>query len=512
LNRPGASGTPALFNPAEASLVTATAEGVGARDARSFFGHPGALATLFMTEMWERFSYYGMHALLVLYLVAAPAQGGLGLGEATANALYGVYGAMIYMTALPGGWVADRMLGARRSVLWGGVVIAAGHFTMAVPSRAAVFIGLTLIVIGTGLLKPNISTMVGALYGRDDPRRDAGFSLFYFGVNLGAFLAPLVCGTLGQKVNWHLGFAAAGVGMTLGLIQYVAGGRRLGQAGGVPTRPLDPHERATVLRRGLLALLGLAAVVAVALFTGVLTLDRAANALTVVAALVAVGYFARIMLDRRLSDVERSRMRAYVWLFVFAAAFWLIYDQAGSVLNLFAEQHVNRRIDGFTFPASWLQSVNPIMIMIGAPLFAILWVKAGNRISTPVKFALGLIFNGLSFALMAAAAQAAVGGAKASPLWLIAVFAVQVCGELALSPVGLSVTTKLAPAAYMGQMLGLWFLAVAVGDAVGGQVARLTGSMPLPAYFLTFGLASVALGVAAVALGGHIRRLMAGIH
>jgi proton-dependent oligopeptide transporter, POT family len=488
------------------------AELVGDRGGRRFFGHPGGLATLFMTEMWERFSYYGMRALLVLYLVADPAQGGLGLGESTANALYGVYVAMIYMTALPGGWIADRLVGARRSVLWGGVVIAAGHFTMAVPSRVGVFAGLTLIVIGTGLLKPSISTMVGALYERDDPRRDAGFSLFYFGVNLGAFLAPLVCGTLGQKINWHLGFAAAGVGMTLGLVQYVLGRRRLGDAGLRPARSLRPDERTRALRRGLPVVAGLAVIIALVMVTGLITLNRAANVLTVVAALVAVGYFARIMLDRGLSDVERSRMRAYVWLFVFAAAFWLIYDQAGSVLNIFAERHVDRSVDGFTFPASWFQSVNPVLIMVGAPLFAVLWVKAGNRISTPVKFTAGLVLNGLSFVLMAAAAQAATGGVKVSPLWLVAVYAVQVCGELALSPVGLSVTTRLAPAAYASQMLGLWFLAVAVGDAIGGQVARLTTSMPLPAYFLTFGLASVVFGFAAVALARHIRRLMAGVH
>ncbi|RLP93347.1 MULTISPECIES: peptide MFS transporter [unclassified Micromonospora] len=483
-----------------------------AANGRTFFGHPRALATLFLTEMWERFSFYGMRAILVLYLTAEAADDGLGLSESSANAVYGTYNAMVYLMALPGGWVADRLIGARRSVLWGGVVIAAGHYVMAVPTRWSVFAGMTLIVVGTGLLKPNISTMVGALYDRDSPRRDAGFSIFYMGINLGAFIAPLITGFLGEKINWHLGFAVAAVGMTFGVIQYVLGRRNLGDAGARPADPLLGADRRRALTRAGVAVAVLVVLVAALALTGLFTVNTVVNTLTAVTVLVTVGYFARIMTDRELSATERSRMKAYLWLFVFAAAFWLIYDQAGSVLNIFAAERTDRDVAGFTFPASWLQSVNPILVIIGAPLFALLWLRVGNRVSTPVKFAVGLVLNGLSFVLMAAAAQAAVGGDLVSPWWLVAVFAIQVAGELSLSPVGLSATTKLAPVKYASQMLGLWFLATAVGDAIGGQVARLADTWSESTYFLTFGLASVAFGLGAVMFARHIRALMAGIH
>ncbi|MFF3868750.1 peptide MFS transporter [Micromonospora sp. NPDC001898] len=479
---------------------------------RTFFGHPRALATLFLTEMWERFSFYGMRAILVLYLTAAVADDGGGLRQSTATAVYGAYNAMVYLMALPGGWVADRLLGARRSVLWGGVTIACGHYVMAIPVGWSVFAGMALIVVGTGLLKPNISTMVGDLYDRDSPRRDAGFSLFYMGINLGGFVAPLITGFLGERINWHLGFAVAAVGMTFGVIQYVIGGRHLGDAGARPADPLLGADRRRALTRVGVAAGALAVVLAALAVAGLFTVDTMVNLLTATTVLVTAGYFTRILTDRELSGTERSRMKAYVWLFVFAASFWLIYDQAGSVLNIFAADRTDRDVFGFTFPASWLQSVNPILIIIGAPLFAWLWLRLGHRVSTPVKFAVGLVLNGLSFVLMAAAAQAAVGGDLVSPWWLVAVFAIQVAGELSLSPVGLSATTKLAPVKYASQMMGLWFLATAVGDAIGGQVARLAEAWPEPTYFLVFGVASVLLGLGAVMFSRHLRRLMAGIH
>ncbi|TDC39833.1 peptide MFS transporter [Micromonospora sp. KC213] len=487
---------------------------VGARPTggKTFFGHPRALSTLFLTEMWERFSFYGMRAILVLYLTAAVADDGLGLRESTANAVYGTYNAMVYLMALPGGWVADRLIGARRSVLWGGVVIAAGHYVMAVPAGWSVFAGMTLIVLGTGLLKPNISTMVGELYERDSPRRDAGFSLFYMGINLGGFLAPLVCGLLGENINWHLGFGAAAVGMTFGVAQYVLGRRNLGDAGTRPADPLLGADRRRALTRAGVGVLALLLVLAALAVAGLFTVNTVVSLLTVATVVITVGYFVRILTDPEISGTERHRMKAYLWLFVFAASFWLIYDQAGSVLNLFAADNTDRDVLGFTFPAAWLQSVNPVLIIVGAPLFAWLWLRLGHRVSTPVKFAVGLVLNGLSFVLMAAAAQAAVGGDRVSPWWLIAVLTIQVAGELSLSPVGLSATTKLAPVKYASQMMGLWFLATAVGDAVGGQVARLAATWPAPTYFLTFGLASVALGVGAVMFSRHVSRLMAGIH
>ncbi|MEV6522584.1 peptide MFS transporter [Longispora sp. NPDC051575] len=492
------------------SDITASAEAT--TDGEGFFGHPRALSTLFLTEMWERFSYYGMRALLVLYLTATVANGGLGWGDGDADALYGVYVAMVYLMALPGGWIADRLLGARRSVLWGGMIIAAGHYAMILPSVPTFFVGLALITIGTGLLKPNISAMVGKLYSPDDVRRDAGFSIFYMGINLGAFIAPLITGYLGEKVNWHIGFGVAAIGMSLGVVQYVLGRKRLHGVGDEPTNPLTPAERPAVVRWLLIGVGAVAVLLLLAALTGTLSVSRVVTGLTVFTVLVAIGYFGRIFLDKSLDSDERSRMKAYVWLFLFAAAFWLIYDQAGSVLNRFARDETDRVVFGWDMPASWLQSVNPIFVIIGSPLFAILWLKAGHRLSTPLKFSMGLVLNGVSFMLMAAAAKAAVGGNLVSPLWLVAVYALQVCGELCLSPVGLSATTKLAPAKYASQMLGLWFLSTAVGDAIGGQVAKIGENYSQPAYFMVLGVASVVLGVAAIGFTRQLHRLMRGIH
>ncbi|MBB5873954.1 POT family proton-dependent oligopeptide transporter [Allocatelliglobosispora scoriae] len=489
--------------------VTQTAEAMGDT---AFFGHPRPLSTLFLTEMWERFSFYGMRAILILFLTATVANGGMGLSTGTATALYGLYVGMVYLTALPGGWIADRLIGARRSVLYGGIIIALGHYVLAVPANWTVFLGLILIVVGTGLLKPNISSMVGNLYEKDSAKRDAGFSLFYMGINLGAFIAPLITGWLADNYSYHAGFAAAAIGMTFAVIQYIVGSKRLRENGAAPTYPLVGAARKSAFMK-----IGIGVAVAVVVFAlmgllGWLSVDSVVNVLAGFTVAVAVVYFARIFLDKGLTEVERSRMKAYVWLFIFAAAFWLIYDQAGSVLNTFADEQVDRTVGGYTFPAAWLQSVNPILVIIGAPLAGALWLKLGHRVSTPWKFAVGLIFNGLSFMLMAAAAAQAVGGNLVSPLWLVAVYALQVAGELALSPVGLSATTKLAPANYAGQMLGLWFLATAVGDAIGGQVGRLAETWSQTTYFLTFGLASAVLGLAALMFAKSIKTLMRGIH
>ncbi|ADD43595.1 peptide MFS transporter [Stackebrandtia nassauensis] len=485
---------------------------------RSFFGHPWALATLFSTELWERFSFYGMRAILVLFLTASVANGGWGWAAGDANALYGVYNGFVYLMALPGAWIADRLIGARRSVLWGGVIIALGHYSLALPWQPTFFLGLVLIVCGTGLLKPNMSAMVGELYPRDDPRRDAGFSLFYMGINIGGFVAPLITGYLAGNVGWHMGFAAAGVGMTIAVIWYVVGGRGMGDLGREVVKPLVEGESAKLVRNVLIGgVLSIAAcVAAVWVLTDVAGMGSSTAILlviTFVPIIVAVVYFVRMFADPGMTSVERSRVHAYVYLFVFAAAFWLIYDQAGSVINLFTEKDVDLDLPLVgQVSAAMLQSINPILIIIGSPLAAIVWLRLGHRLSTPVKFCFGLIFNGVAFILMSFAAMAAVGGEKVSPLWIVAVYAIQVAGELSLSPVGLSATTKLAPAGYLSQMLGLWFLANAVGDAIGGQVARLQGPLGDPGYFSILGGASLALGLFAVLFARALRSLMRGIH
>ncbi|MGW0081316.1 oligopeptide:H+ symporter [Streptomyces sp. NPDC003393] len=480
---------------------------------KTFFGHPRGLATLFMTEMWERFSYYGMRALLPLYLVAP---GGLHLSAATATAIYSVYLSLVYLLALPGGWFADRLLGPRRTVAVAGTVIMLGHLTLALPWAGSFFAGLGLVAIGSGLLKANISTMVGHLYkGTDDPRRDGGFTIFYIGINLGAFAAPLVIGTVGENVNWHIGFALAALGMALGLAQFLLGSRHLDARSDVVPTPLSAQEKSAVLRKS--ALWAAVAVVFYAIigFSGVYTLNWLLVPITVAGLLIPVLVIARIKRDKELDRTEQSKMTAYIWFFVAAAVFWMIYDQGGSTVSLFAEKSADNTVFGWGFPVSWYQSVNPVMIMAFAPVFAWLWVtlaRRGKEPSTAVKFALGLLFIGASFFLFLAPLAIADGGHKAAALWLVAIYFVQTVGELTLSPVGLSVTTKMAPVKYASQMMGVWFLAVTAGDATTGLLSiagvdlNQTGIVTLEA-----ALAAVA-GVAVWMYRKKVKELMGDVH
>jgi POT family proton-dependent oligopeptide transporter len=416
---------------------------------------------------------------------------------------------MVYLVTLPGGWIGDRVLGPRLTVLYGGVIIMLGHIALAIPGGAGfVYLGLTLIIVGTGLLKPNIATLVGHQYGEDeDARRDAGFSIFYMGINLGAFLAPLVVGTLGQKASWHLGFGTAAIGMALGLVQYVLGRRNLRD--GRPPRRLTAEERRhfrTAVSAGAAVV---TVVIVVGLATGNLTLDNITWALAVVPLVVAVAYFAFMFFgSHEITADERARLRAYVWLFVAASVFWMVYDQAATELSTFAQHKTDLSVGGWEMPSSWLLAINPIMVIVLAPLFATLWVRAGTRLSTPLKFSGAMVLVGLSFVIMMFAAAQASHGMKVSVLWLVVTYLIQTAGELCLSPVGLSVTTKLAPKAFASQMIGLWYLAVAVGDAIGGEMTRLAGTtLSEPAYFLLLGLLAVTTG-AALAVGIRPLRVM----
>ncbi|MEO3791947.1 oligopeptide:H+ symporter [Nonomuraea sp. B10E15] len=482
---------------------------------RTFFGHPWGLATLFGTEMWERFSWYGLRAILATFLAASPAHQGLGMSPVTAQAVVGVYAALIYLVALPGGWIADRILGARRSVFWGGFVIMLGHISMAIPATSAFFVwlGLLLIISGTGLLKPNISVMVGRLYAdSDDARRDAAFSLFYFGINLGAFFAPLVVGWLAAGDRWHLGFSAAAVGMALGLIQYVWGGKALRGVGEQPGLRLSPRERRRFGRLFVLAVGATAALLAGWAATGTFTVDRFTVVVTVIILLVPVAYFGYILLgSHNLTQDERIRMKAYIWLFVAAAIFWMIFDLAPSKLLFFAQDHTELSLFGIPIQPATTQSFNPLFIMIFAPVFAALWLRLGTRVSTPQKFGFALVMVGASFVVMAVAAALA-GPGRVSVWWLVLVYLIQVFGELSLSPVGLSVTAKLAPEAFKGQMLGVWFIAVSVGDAVGGQTGRLTAVLSDPMYYLVLALVAIVAGLALFMFTRRLRVMMAEHH
>ncbi|MET0650655.1 MAG: peptide MFS transporter [Pyrinomonadaceae bacterium] len=408
----------------------------GVQDAGGLGGHPKGLTTLFFTELWERFSYYGMRAILVLYMVAPAAQGGLGFDTKQAASIYGTYTMSVYLTALPGGLVADRWLGARLAVLLGGIVIACGHFTMVFQSTNFLYAGMALIAIGTGLLKPNISTMVGGLYRKNDPRRDSGFSLFYMGINIGAVLAPLVCGYLAQgegfkrflaangfnpAASWHWGFGAAGVGMLFGLVVFLLQRGRLRQAE-------DRIEK----RAG----------------------DAEAEAA-----------------DQSLTPGDWKRIGAIFIFFLFTILFWAAYEQKGASLNLFAARLVNTELFGYQFPSSWLQSLTPFYVILLAPVFSILWVRMGDRQpSIPAKFTLGMLFIGLAYLLMIPAATLTAYG-KVSPLWLVGLYFLEVIGEMCLSPVGLSAVTKLAPLKLVGIMMGVWFLASSLGSKLAGYLS-----------------------------------------
>src|SRR6185436_19980703 len=360
---------------------------------RAFFGHPRGLSTLFFTEMWERFSYYGMRALLILFMTASVSTGGLGFDTAAAGAVYGLYTSMVYMSTLPGGWIADRVIGQRRAVLYGGILIACGHFSMAFPSLSTFYLGLFLIVIGTGLLKGNVSVIVGQLYSKGDIRRDAGFSIFYMGINLGAFIAPLVCGWLGQEVSWHLGFAAAGVGMTLGVIQYVLGGKNLGTAGLYPA-PAESPEAAERLQRNALitgvALLAVLGGFGFGAYTGAIpiTAKQVADGAGVMLLLIVVFFFGWLFTSSNWTAEERKKLYVIGVLFLAAALFWSVFEQAGSTLNLFADRNTYNNFFGFDFQSSWFQSMNSLFLIIFAPIMALLWVRMsarGNEPSSPMK-------------------------------------------------------------------------------------------------------------------------------
>ena len=473
---------------------------------------PAGLSTLFFTEMWERFSYYGMRALLILFMTATVANGGLGFPTSKAGAIYGLYTAMIYLFSLPGGWLADRIIGLRRAVLWGGVIIALGHFSMAIPSLTTFYLGLALIVLGTGMLKPNISTLVGTLYSENDVRRDAGFSIYYMGINIGALISPLVCGYLGENINWHYGFGAAGVGMTLGLVQYILGAKYLGEAGLTGSRT---ESDVRLLKRSLTgALIVIVAGAAVA-FSGVLpfSAEGLSDVFGVILTGIVVVFFVWLLTAKGYSSVERGRFWAILVLFIASAAFWSAFEQAGSTLNLFAERNTNMHQWDFPlwglFRASYFQSFNSIFLIALAPVFAWLWVRLGrSEPSSTAKFSWGLVFVGLGFAILIPVANST----NASPWWLTLTYLLHTIGELCLSPVGMSAMTKLAPARIGGLMMGAWFLSISVGDFIGGRLASVYETFSLP---LLFGIVAgfcIVLGALLVFLIKPMRRLMGGVN
>mgnify|MGYP001813607066 FL=1 len=493
------------------------------------FGHPRGLMTLFFTELWERFGYYGMRAILVLYMTDA-ARGGLGINNEISGAIYGLFTFGVYALALPGGWIADRVTGQRQAVFIGGVIIAAGYYALGLPlilpgsELWSFYLGLALVVLGTGLLKPNVSAIVGGLYDDDAPaRRDAGFSIFYMGINLGAFFGPLICGLVGEKVSWHLGFSLAGIGMTLGLIQYVAGRKHLRGVGELMGEAAQPKVLAAGRRQlgiGLVVVTVLAAVIAALMFSGTINLSvvEFAQATGAIVVVVAAIYFAAIIAFGCHDKVERHRVFVIFLLFLGAAMFWSGFEQAGSSMNIYARDLTDRVVFGWEVPTSWLQSVNPVFIILLAPVMGMLWVKLGERNpSIPLKFGMGLVLLGVGFLVLAWGALYVPENAASNPAvgvgmtWLVVTYFFHTVGELALSPVGLSSVTKLSPQRLVGQMMGTWFMGAALGNLVAGLIASRIDQLPPNELFTVVSSIAIGAGLLFVLFSPLINRLTHGV-
>lgn len=477
-------------------------------DSRTLFGHPVGLANLFGVELWERFSYYGMLTILGYYLYYSATDGGLGLPQSTATGLVGAYGGLVYLSTVLGGWIADRLLGMERTVFYGGVVVMAGHIALAlVPGLAGVGIGLVLVALGSGALKANASSLLGTLYGKGDPRSDGGFTLFYLGINLGSFVGPLVTGLLQTKAGFHYGFGAAAVGMALGLIQYVVFRRHLGGHGREVANPLP---RSAYGKVG-----GAAAAVAVLLVvvfaTGVVELSNLSLITTGVIAVASILYFAVLLTSDNVDEVERTRVRAFIPLFVANVVFWSLFQQVFTVLAVYSDERMNWSIFGWTAPSNWIGSIEPVWIIALSPLFAILWTRLGDRApTTPHKFAYGVIGMGLAFLLFLP--MSGTTGRAVPALLVVGIMAVFAISELMLSPIGLSVTTKLAPRAFRAQMMALYFFSVGLGTALSGVLSGYYDPAAEFTYFGVLGLVAVVAGAFVFLMSPWISRQMEGVH
>ncbi|WP_454790355.1 peptide MFS transporter [Mycolicibacterium lutetiense] len=474
----------------------------------TFFGHPIGLANLFGVELWERFSFYGMLTILGYYLYYVAADGGLGLPKSTATGIVGAYGGLVYLSTVLGGWIADRLLGMERTVFYGGVVVMAGHIALAVvPGLSGVGVGLVLVALGSGALKANASSLLGTLYAKDDPRADGGFTLFYLGINLGAFVGPLATGLLQTRIGFHYGFGLAAIGMALGLAQYVMFRRNLGSHGRVVANPLPPQAIGKVI--GVVA--ALAVGVAVLFSVHLIKLANLSQFTTGVIVVASVMYFVVMLTSTKVSDTERIRVRAFIPLFIANAVFWSLFQQTFTVLAVYSDERVNWSVSGWTAPSSWIGSIEPVWIILLSPLFAILWTRLGTRApTTPRKFGYGVIGMGTAFLLFLPMAQTT--GKVVPALLVAAIMVVFAVSELLLSPIGLSVTTKLAPVAFRAQMMALFFFSVGLGTAMSGVLAQRYDPANEFAYFGILGAVAILTGVVVLLMSPWISRLMEGVH
>ena len=483
-------------------------------DDHAFFGQPKGLLTLSGLEVWERFSFLGMQAILVLYFADTVAHGGMGMSSGTAASVSAAYGTLVYLVSVAGGWLADRILGSYRAVLWGGILIACGHYAMAVPTPTMTWVGLGLISAGTGLLKPNVATMVGKLYRTEDERRDAGFALYYMAINIGAFAGPLITGWLGDHEGWHWGFSAAAVGMTFGLIQYVAGRRHLAGRRNTAEFALAPDALRRAVKLIVVGIL-VAAALATALATaGWLTMGRFVDLLTVISVIAPVMYFAVMFMSPRVSPAERGRLRPYIVLFLASTVFNFILFQAYSTMMLLAASNAETTILGFDFPASWYASALGAFEVGLAPVVAALWVRMGRgQPHASNKIAIGVVLGGLSFLLMVLPTSGHSGDAyRMSAWWIVGSYFLLGLGDILLETSGMSATTKLAPAAFSSQTMSLWFLSLALANGIQAQTVKLYDDVSKPAYFGVNGAIAVAAGLAVMAAAPWLRRTMHPVH
>jgi amino acid/peptide:H+ symporter len=476
---------------------------------RAFFGHPKGLSTLFFVELWERFSYYGMRAILLFFLTATAADGGLGIDETTGAAVVAIYGASVYLLSIIGGFTADRLFGARLSTLYGAVVIMAGHLCLAVPATATAWVGIALVALGTGLLKPNVSAMVGTLYKPEDPRRDGGFSIFYMSINIGSFFSPLVVGALREAYGFHAGFSAAAVGMAIAIVFFVVGRKALGRRVDDVPNPLRPDERRQL---GLVVVAILVAFAVLVVLAGLwrdTVLDQVIDAISIVAVLTPVAYFTMMFRSPKVERREKSHLLAYLPLWIGAMLFWMIFEQAAGKMALFAQNNTVKETAGVGVNPEWFQSINPLAIVLLAPVFGWIWTRrAGRSPSTPMKFVLGVTIIGLS-ALVMSWAFATFQGNTAPVYILGGVFVMQTVAELCLSPVGLSATTRLAPRAFASQAMALWFLGTAAGQAIAAQLIQAFAGLSDATYYLVNAVITLVVAGVLFALVPWIRRRMA---
>lgn len=470
----------------------------------TFFGQPRGLLTLFTTEMWERMSYYGMRMLLVLFMTASLQDGGLGITVASAAAIYGLYTGAVYFMGLPGGWLSDRLFGGQKSVWYGGIIIMIGHIILAIPSDQTFFVGLIFVVIGTGLLKPNISALVGQLYADDDDRRDAGYAIYYMGINIGSLIGYTVCGFLmeSDSFGWHWAFGAAAVGMAIGLVTYKKTLIHLNGVGAEPSSPMSEKGiKYTWMGIGAFFVV-LVSVVAMAM-SGSVAINPVviAENTAIIFTVVFVAYFGGIFFYGNLNENEKKGMGALLLVCVASACFWSGFEQAGSSLNLFARDYTDRMIGSFEIPTGWFQSSNAFFIILLSPFFAALWINLAKKMVTPsygVKCAIGLIVMASGFIVMFFAAQYAASGLKVAPYWLVATYFLHTVGELCLSPVALSAVSKLSPKRFSGQLMGVFVLTYSIGNIISGLLAGNfdpNNVEQIPSLYIQISLFSIGIGI-----------------